>query len=166
MSNKIKQSLILGIVAVSLGGCAPQQGGRTTMGAGLGGLGGAAAGYAIGKGVGGKDGGWIGALAGATAGALIGGAIGNYLDERDQQLANEAAMRALNSPTGSGSSIAWESDHNPGTRGVINVTDVGHDQQGRQCKKTTHTVYSGGKEHVENGVSCQNPSTGAWSRVS
>ena len=167
MSSTFIKTLLIGYTLISLGGCAGSN--KTLVGTGVGAGVGTGVGYGLGKAFGGRDGGWIGALIGAGTGALIGGAIGHYLDERDQQIANQATARALNAPTSPGSpppSVTWKSDHNNGVGGNVTVTGVGYDQNGRECKKTTHTVYAGGKEHIETGMSCQDKSTGGWVRVS
>src|SRR5919198_4556349 len=69
----------------------------------IGGLGGAAAGGLLAAALGGKG---TGIAAGTILGGLLGGAIGDRLDAADQQKANEAASRALESVP-SGQSVAW-----------------------------------------------------------
>src|SRR5919199_4457214 len=86
------------LAAFLLMGC-ETTGPKTTVG----GLGGAAAGGLLGAALGGKG---TGIAAGTILGGLIGGAIGDRLDAADQQKANEAASRALESVP-SGQSVAW-----------------------------------------------------------
>jgi surface antigen len=156
--------LLIGMAPLVLSGCTGMS--KTGMGGGIGSIAGAGAGALIGNAVGGKDGTWIGALAGAAAGGLIGAGIGAYLDDQDKQTAAAAEAQVLNHPTqpGQTASATWKSDHNPNVSGTVVVTDAGPNTQGQECKKTTHTVYSGGQEHVDNAVQCKDPRTGAWVR--
>ena len=95
MSRGLVTGVILMLVVLVASGCAElSQNPKTALGA----AGGAAAGGLIGAAASGSP----AAIAGGVIrGGLAGGAVGNLLDQRDRQLAGEAAQRALErSPAG------------------------------------------------------------------
>lgn len=85
--KSLTTQLIVGIVALSLSGCAAyQQAPRTAKGAGIGAAAGAGTGAAIGAIVGGGKGAGQGAAIGAVVGLIGGGLIGNYMDRQAKEM--------------------------------------------------------------------------------
>ncbi len=167
MNRNINRMMITGasvlIVTTSLSGC---------LATGAGAMIGGGAGYAIGDAIGGKHAEWIGAGAGAIVGAFVGNQIAQYLDERDRQTAAMATQDALNTPVPSNAAensgqttIAWNSDHNPGVRGRTTIVNTGYDTAGRECKAARQVAYIGGREIEEQVNFCREQNNGAWVRV-
>ena len=123
--------------------------------AALGGATGATAGGLIAAAAGGGTAGIIG---GVLLGGLVGGAIGNALDQRDKQMAAEAAQRAFeNSRTGT--STSW---HNPDSGHSGSVTPTRTYQSGGQyCREYTQTIKVGGENQKAYGTACRQPD-GTW----
>jgi surface antigen len=122
----------------------------------VGGATGAAAGGLIGHAAGGGTAGIVG---GALLGGLLGGAIGNYLDQRDKEMAAEAAQRAFeNSQTGT--VTTW---HNPdsGHSGTITPTQTYQTSVGQYCREYQQTVTVGGETQQAYGTACRQPD-GTW----
>jgi surface antigen len=138
--------------------CATSEGGpsKTTIGA----VGGAVAGGILGEVIGGH-GGHI--IAGAVAGGLLGALAGNVLDQRDRQIANEAAQRSLETmPTGSTSD--W-SNPDTGNSGSVTPTRTYQQPDGTYCREFTQEVIVGGKKEQAFGTACRQPD-GTWRIVS
>lgn len=173
MLYKFVKAMAIGVVCIYLGGCATR-GGMGACGKGgpdwvalIGTAAGGALGTYAGQKLGSNDlGKALGAAGGAVAGYYIGSAISAALDQCDQNIAQNATAQALNAPTQPGqiTTTTWKSDHTD-ANGTVTTTNFTDPQgQGRQCKQTRHVVYVGGKEHLDTGVSCQNPN-GGWNRV-
>jgi surface antigen len=156
--------MLAAALTAGVSGCAGTS--KTASGAGIGALTGAGAGALIGHLAGGGNATWIGAAAGAVGGGLIGAGIGHYLDEQDQKTAANAEVRVLSQPLkpGQEATTTWKSDHNQNVEGTVIVRNVGQASGGKECRTTTHTVYSGGQEHRETATTCKDPGTGAWTR--
>jgi len=122
----------------------------------LGSLGGAA----LGAGIAALAGGGAGAIiASAAGGALIGGFIGNRLDNRDKQMAAEAAQRAFESnPTGTAS--VWNNPDS-GHSGSITPTKTYQLANGQYCRMYTQNIQIGNETHQTNGTACRQPD-GSW----
>jgi len=122
----------------------------------LGSLGGAA----LGAGIAALAGGGAGAIiASAAGGALIGGFIGNRLDNRDKQMAAEAAQRAFESnPTGTAS--VWNNPDS-GHSGSITPTKTYQIANGQYCRMYTQNIQIGNETHQTNGTACRQPD-GSW----
>ena len=126
----------------------------------VGGLGGAAAGGLLAAALGGKG---TGIAAGTILGGLIGGAIGNRMDAADQQKANEAASRALESVP-SGQSVAWRNPDS-GNSGAVTPVRTYQTSTGQYCREYTQTINIGGEKHQSYGTACRQPD-GSWKIVS
>ena len=126
----------------------------------LGGLGGAAAGGLLAAALGGKG---TGIAAGTILGGLLGGAIGDRLDAADQQKANEAASRALESVP-SGQSVAWRNPDS-GNTGAVTPVRTYQTSTGQYCREYTQTINIGGEKHQSYGTACRQPD-GSWKIVS
>jgi surface antigen len=117
---------------------------------------------------GGTVGGLIAAAAGGNpaaiaasviGGILIGGMVGNLLDQRDKQMAAEAAHRAMeSSPTGK--PVAWQ---NPDSKhsGTVTPTKTYQTADGTYCREYQATVLIDGKQERANGTACRQ-ADGTW----
>jgi surface antigen len=96
-----------------------------TVGAVVGGIGGAAASYGITRALGGDSTtAAIASVAGGLAGAYIGGEIGRALDEEDRKKAQAASTKAVTDGS-TGQTVQWKSDKNPNVYGRTKVVDTG-----------------------------------------
>ena len=143
------------LVVTMAAGCADV--GTKTM---VGGLGGAAAGGLIGAAAGG---GGAGIAAGVLLGGLLGGAVGNYLDQRDQKLAQQAAHNALETAP-SGTTTTWKNPDN-GHSGGVTPKRTYQTASGQYCREYTQTITVGGKKQTSYGTACRQPD-GQWKIVS
>jgi len=147
--------LVIATTCLALVGCdGNKEGTGTLMGAGLGGLAGAAFGSGSGK---------VGMImAGALLGGFIGNRIGHQMDEQDKKLANASAQRALETvPTGT--VVAWRNPDN-GHAGTYTPVRTYESQEG-YCREYQQTVTVGGKTEKAYGKACRQPD-GAWKIVS
>ena len=149
-------TLLLALVfATTLVGCA-NVGTKTAVG----GLGGAAAGGLIGAAAGG---GGAGIAAGVILGGLLGGAVGNYLDQRDQKLAQQASHQALEK-TPAGTTTTWKNPDN-GHSGSVTPKRTYQTASGQYCREYTQTITIGGRPQTSYGTACRQPD-GQWKIVS
>jgi surface antigen len=102
--------------------------------------------------------GWT-VVAAALAGGLIGGAIGNRLDQKDKQMAAEAATRAFEANR-SGQSSAW-SNPDSGNHGTITPTQTYQLATGQYCRQYTQNIFIGTEQHQTSGTACRQPD-GSW----
>ena len=102
--------------------------------------------------------GWT-VVAAALAGGLLGGAIGHRLDQKDKQLAAEAAQRAFELNQ-SGKPSAW---NNPdtGNHGSITPTHTQQLANGQYCREYKQTITVGGQTEQAYGTACRQPD-GTW----
>ena len=141
-------------------GCSTMQGLQqdveNTPKAVLGSLGGAA----LGAGIAALAGGGAGAIVGAgLGGALIGGFVGNKLDNRDKQMAAEAAQRAFeNNPTGQ--PTVWNNPDS-GHSGTVTPTKTYQLANGQYCRMYTQNIQVGNDTHQTTGTACRQPD-GTW----
>ena len=97
-------------------------------------------------------------VASAVAGGLIGGYIGHRLDNKDKQMAAQAASRAFeNNPTGQASS--W-SNPDSGNSGTITPTKT-YQASGQYCREYQQTITVAGEQHQAYGTACRQPD-GSW----
>jgi surface antigen len=123
---------------------------------------------AIGAGGGALVGGLIAGAAGANpaaiaasviGGMLIGGLVGNMLDQRDKQMAAEAAHRAMETaPTGK--PVAWKNPDS-GHSGTVTPTKTYQTANGTYCREYQTTVLIDGKQERATGTACRQPD-GSW----
>jgi surface antigen len=143
----ISVGVILGTgLAVSLSGCAPGYNtpGATAVGAGLGGIVGAAA---FGPGS------WAGIIGGALVGGIVGNQIGQSMDRAD-------ARRAYAAYTSDTRRTSWSNNGNYYT--VERVKTYRH--RGRYCREYRTTARIGDKRRVVYGKACRMPD-GSWKVV-
>jgi surface antigen len=154
MTRRLKTLGAVALLATMTAGCADV--GTKTM---VGGLGGAAAGGLIGAAAGG---GGAGIAAGVLLGGLLGGAVGNYLDQRDQKLAQQAARNALETAP-SGTTTTWKNPDN-GNSGAVTPKRTYQTASGQYCREYTQTITVGGKKQTSYGTACRQPD-GQWKIV-
>jgi surface antigen len=142
------------VVATMVAGCAGgiSENPKTAIGA----AGGAAAGGLIGAVASGNP----AAIAGGVIlGGLAGGAIGNMLDQRDHQLAAQAAQQALEkAPTGT--VVPWTNPDN-GHTGAVTPVRTYQVANGGYCREYQQTVTVGGQQQQSYGTACRQPD-GSW----
>lgn len=98
-------------------------------------------------------------VASALGGALIGGYVGHRLDDRDKQLAAEAATRAFEQNR-TGQASAW---NNPktGNSGSITPTKTYQLANGQYCRAYKQTITVGGEPQQSSGTACRQ-ADGTW----
>ena len=149
----LKGVAVVILVALATTGCATMEANpKTSIGAAGGGL----------------VGGLIAAAAGGNpaviaasviGGILIGGMVGNLLDQRDKQMAAEAAHRAMESaPTGK--SVAWQNPDS-GHSGTVTPTRTFQTANGNYCRDYQTTIVIDGKDERATGTACRQPD-GSW----
>jgi len=156
-ASKLVAVLALGL---TLGACAGSgepdgPGSKEKTGTVLGALGGAIIGSQIGRGATAHV---TGALVGAGLGALIGNRIGAAMDDEDKRRAYAAQVQALDAGT-PGAPISWRNPDS-GRYGMV-VPGPTYEEQGRQCRSYTHTIYIDGRPETARGTACRN-SDGSW----
>ena len=122
----------------------------------LGSLGGAAAGAGIAAIAGGSTG-WI--IAAGLAGGLLGGAIGHHLDNKDKEMAAQAAANAFESNR-TGQPAAWKNPDS-GNSGSITPTKTYQSGSGQYCREYRQDVVIGGEKQQAYGTACRQPD-GSW----
>ncbi|MEE9337794.1 MAG: glycine zipper 2TM domain-containing protein [Methylococcaceae bacterium] len=115
---------------------------------------GAVGGAVLGEKIGGRTGQVIGGISGAAAGYWLGGELSQYLDEREEQQAFDAANEVLKNPKKG--TVKWKSETNTGVRG--SATAIATSQ--KDCQKIKHRVFEDGQEHSRTVLFCKDPSTG------
>jgi surface antigen len=122
----------------------------------LGSVVGAGAGALIAGALGGR--GWT-VVAAALAGGLLGGAIGHRLDQKDKQLAAEAAVRAFEA-NASGQASVWNNPDS-GNHGSITPTKTRQLASGQYCREYRQDVWIGEEKQQTYGTACRQPD-GTW----
>jgi surface antigen len=149
----LKRSAVVVLIAVVGTGCAEMQANpKTTIGAAGGGL----TGGLIAAAAGGNP---AAIAASVIGGMLIGGMVGNLLDQRDKQMAAEAAHRAMETaPTGK--PVAWNNPDS-GHSGTVTPTKTYQTADGTYCREYQTTVLIDGKQERATGTACRQPD-GSW----
>jgi surface antigen len=117
---------------------------------------GAGAGALIAGALGGR--GWT-VVAAALVGGLIGGAIGHRLDEKDKQMAAEAAYRAFEANR-SGEPSVWNNPDS-GNHGSVTPTKTRQLANGQYCREYRQEIWVGEEKHQSYGTACRQPD-GTW----
>ena len=125
--------------------------------AALGAVGGAGGGALI-AGLAGAGAPWI--IGAALMGGLLGGYIGHRLDDRDKQMATEAAHRAFERNR-SGQKSVWNNPES-GNHGEIVPVKTYQLSDGRYCRRYEQTIYIGGEKQTSAGTACRG-ADGTWS---
>jgi surface antigen len=144
--------IALGLSACAQTGEAVANNPKTTMGGMLG----AASGGLIAAAAGGGAAGIVG---GVLLGGLVGGAIGNALDQKDKEMAAQAAQRAFENSR-SGESSAWQNPDS-GNSGSITPTRTYQAPSGQYCREYQNDIVIGGETHKSYGTACRQ-SDGSW----
>ena len=118
----------------------------------LGSLGGAAAGAGIAA-IAGASSGWI--VAAGLAGGLLGGAIGHHLDNKDKELAAQAAARAFESNR-TGQAASWKNPDS-GNSGSVTPTRTYQASSGQYCREYRQDVVIDGELQEAYGTACRQP---------
>ena len=149
----LKGVAVVILVALVTTGCATMEANpKTTIGAAGGGL----VGGLIAAAAGGNP---AAIAASVIGGILIGGMVGNLLDQRDKQMAAEAAHRAMES-TPTGKSVAWQNPDS-GHSGTVTPTRTYQTANGNYCRDYQTTVVIDGKNERATGTACRQPD-GSW----
>jgi surface antigen len=156
----MKKILVFSTLFIFLAGCAYDEQGnlkKSSWGAVLGGLGGAAVGSAFGSGSGKSA-----AIAtGAILGSLAGSQIGKHLDEEDQKKLQETQQFALENNRVNQKST-WD---NPDTHHYGSITPIktfdGRNHGYEVCREYTQEINVGGKKEQGYGTACRT-ADGAW----
>lgn len=102
--------------------------------------------------------GWT-VVAAALVGGLVGGAIGNRLDQKDKQMAAEAAQRAFEANQ-SGQPSVWNNPDS-GNHGSITPTHTQQLANGQYCREYKQDVWIGNEKHQTYGTACRQ-ADGSW----
>ena len=151
--GSLKGVAVILLVAILATACAEMQANpKTTIGA----AGGGTVGGLIAAAAGGNP---AAIAASVIGGILIGGMVGNLLDQRDKQMAAEAAHRAMESaPTGK--PVAW-SNPDSGHSGTVTPTKTYQTANGTYCREYQTTVLIDGKQERATGTACRQ-ADGSW----
>jgi surface antigen len=155
---RISIQRVIPVVALSfcVGSCSTlQQGYDNNPKAVLGSLLGAGAGAGIAAAAGGSPA-WI--VGGALMGGLLGGYVGHKLDDRDKQLATQAATQAFND-NHTGQASVWNNPDN-GHSGTVTPTRS-FQQNGQYCRQYKQTISVGGEPQTAYGTACRQ-ADGTW----
>ena len=149
----LKGVAVVILVAILGTGCAEMQANpKTTIGA----AGGGTVGGLIAAAAGGNP---AAIAASVIGGILIGGMVGNLLDQRDKQMAAEAAHRAMES-TPTGKPVAWKNPDS-GHSGTVTPTKTYQTAEGTYCREYQTTVLIEGKQERATGTACRQ-ADGSW----
>jgi surface antigen len=154
MSRSVSGFVLVLVASLLVTGCAGgiSENPKTAIGA----AGGAAAGGLIGAVASGSP----AAIAGGVIlGGLAGGAVGNLLDQRDHQLAAQAAQQALEKAP-AGTAVPWANPDN-GHSGVVTPVRTYQVADGGFCREYQQTVTVGGQQQQSYGTACRQPD-GSW----
>ena len=154
--NFVRNTSMIIIISLGLGGCmqahdGPKQTGGTLIGSGLGAL----AGLQIGQGRG-----RLAAVAiGALAGAALGNEVGQSLNRADRLHLSSATKSAHQAPIGK--SIKWKNS-NSGSFGSVTASREGrHQQTGARCREFQNELTVRGRTREYVGVACR-ARDGSW----
>jgi surface antigen len=149
----LKGCAVVTLIALVGTGCAAMEANpKTTIGA----AGGATVGGLIAAAAGGNP---AAIAASVIGGMLVGGMVGNLLDQRDKQMAAEAATRAMES-TPTGRPVSWQNPDS-GHSGTVTPTRTYQTANGTYCRDYETTVLIDGKKERATGTACRQPD-GTW----
>jgi surface antigen len=143
-------------VAVTVAGCAQQDGYGTKQGVGT--LGGAALGGLLGAQFGSGTGKLATTAVGVLIGALAGSEVGKSLDRADRAQVDKAVSQAHTAPLGE--TITWRNPES-GNRGAVTPVRDGTSASGHYCREFQQAVTIGGKTQQGYGTACRQPD-GSW----
>ena len=99
---------------------------------------------------------WI--VGSALMGGVLGGYVGHRLDDRDKQMAAQAAQQAFESNR-TGQASVWNNPDS-GNSGSITPTRT-FEQNGQYCRQYKQTIQVGGEPQTAYGTACRQPD-GTW----
>lgn len=161
----MRRSLAFRVLAVLLvvaygSACATTQAGKEKAKdnpkAVLGAVIGAGAGALIAGALGGR--GWTVAAA-ALAGGLVGGAVGRRLDQKDKELAAEAAHQAFEANR-AGQAAVWNNPDS-GNHGTVTPTKTTQLANGQYCREYRQDIWIGDEKQQTYGTACRQ-ADGSW----
>jgi len=100
---------------------------------------------------------WI--VGSALMGGLVGGYIGHRLDDRDKQLAAQAATQAFEH-NAAGQASVWNNPDS-GNHGSVTPTRT-YQQNGQYCREYKQSIVVGGEPQTAYGTACRQ-ADGTWS---
>ena len=95
----------------------------------------------------------------AVGGALVGGLVGKQLDNRDKQMARDAAARAFEQNR-TGQASVWNNPES-GNSGSVTPTKTYQLANGQYCRQYQQTINIGGEQHQSYGTACRQ-ADGTW----
>ena len=145
------------LLAFAVSSCASmQQTYKENPKAVLGGLIGAGAGAGIAAAAGGSPGVIVDS---AVGGALLGGLVGKQLDNRDKQMAADAAARAFEQNR-TGQASVWNNPES-GNSGSVTPTKTYQLANGQYCREYHQKITVGGEAQTSYGTACRQ-ADGTW----
>lgn len=158
--RSVSRIAAISLLALSLGACSGDYGGKETIGTLAGAALGAWAGSAIDDD---GSGGVIAVAAGTAIGGLIGNSIGKTMDKVDRQESARTQYQTLEYAK-SGEPGSW---YNPdtGNSGTIVAKPAYQDDSGKYCREYTQKVVVGGKTEEAYGTACRQ-ADGTWKIIS
>lgn len=154
----IRRGVLCLAAAVAITGCKTD---NESIGAVIGGIGGAAATYGITSALGGDS--TVSAIAaagGGVLGAYLGSEIGRRLDEADREKAAAASAKAVTNGQ-TGQTVAWKSDKNPNVYGQTRVVDTGKISNGKNAEPTVTWQRSRTREPIKVDTAAASPKSSA-----
>ncbi|MGH9887203.1 MAG: RT0821/Lpp0805 family surface protein [bacterium] len=148
--------LVLAIAAACAQMQSAEQGIENNPKAVLGSVGGAAVGGLLAAALGGKGGAIV---AGALVGGLLGGYVGNRLDNKDKQMAAQAATAAFEQNS-SGQPSVW-TNPDSGNHGSVTPTHTYQLANGQYCREYRQDVWIGNEKQQTSGTACRQ-ADGTW----
>ena len=98
-------------------------------------------------------------IASAVGGVLVGGLIGKQLDNRDKQMAADAAARAFEQGR-TGQASVWNNSES-GNSGSVTPTKTYQLANGQYCREYHQKITVGGKTETSYGTACRQ-ADGTW----
>jgi surface antigen len=173
--RRFRTPMAVAMVALTLAGCANQQGVYSRGSSNGGGIAGTGIDKSmIGTAVGAVGGAWIGSnvgkgkgnVAAIAAGTLLGAALGNSLggslDRADQAYYGQTAQRSLESAR-SGTQSSWVNP-DTGNGGTFTPMSITQNQSGQFCREFSQTINVGGRSEQAYGTACRQQD-GTWKIV-
>jgi surface antigen len=157
--NRLLNAAACGSIALALGLTACETDsdrGKEQVGVVVGAIAGALIGSQFGKGVGRS----LATVAGGLAGAWLGGRTARWLNDRDRNLAKEAADKAMTSPVGT--PVTWSNPDSGNSGHVTPLAERADPKSGTSCRRYEQAVTTrqAGTE-TAHGTACRQPD-GTW----
>ena len=151
--------LTVALVALTLAGCAADQGAGSRHGEGPS-LGAITSSLFSTSQSGSAPSGVTGSVGATPAGGILSGPVGASLDDRDRRRAAAAEKQALEQGQ-PGEPVGWRGGS--GRHGTV-VPGVDYEIRGVRCRDYTHSIYIDGRPQIARTTACRN-ADGTWSPV-